>query len=77
MNVDMLSFFFYSPPNMSCFFCVRYMGNVLFSCDEYMVTLVQVDLKVMGWKICIWYVRGFEGVHLITDMEREREYDIP
>jgi len=53
------------------------MGNVLFSCDGYIVTLVQVDLKVMGWKICIWYVRGFEGVHLISYGKGKKEYDIP
>jgi len=48
------------------------MGNVLFSCDG-MVTPVQVDVEVMGWKKkCIWYVRGFEGIHLITAIERER-----
>jgi hypothetical protein len=31
-------------------FYVRYMGNVLFSCDGYVVTPVQVDIEVMGWK---------------------------
>jgi len=74
----MLSFFFYFPPPIICpVFCLRYMGNVLFSCDGYIVTLVQVDLKVMGWKICIWYVRGFEGVHLISYGKGKKEYDIP
>jgi len=31
-------------------FYVRYMGNVLFSCDGYVVTPGQVDIEVMGWK---------------------------
>jgi hypothetical protein len=51
VNVDMLSFFFYFPPPLICsVFYVRYMGNVLFSCDGYVVTPVQVDDEVMGWK---------------------------
>jgi len=48
------------------------MGNVLFSCDVYVVTPVQVDVEVMGWKKCICYVRGFEGIHLTGAMKRER-----
>jgi hypothetical protein len=32
-------------------FYVGYMGNVLFSCDGCVVTPVQVDIEVMGWKI--------------------------
>jgi hypothetical protein len=39
-------------------FYVRYIGNALFSCDGYMVTLVQVVVEVMGWKkmhlLCQW-----------------------
>ena len=62
---------------MSYFFYARYMGNVLFFCDEYKVTLSNITHENEYFKVTVVYFAYFHSVisqsnegHLVTERTR-------